>query len=237
MSATIAQPKLIHIKPRKGAKVVGNQHFSGLLKGKSGKEYRYMGNKRLSVPGTGMVLDLSKELDQMYYDILTGPSCRARFDKNAGTMHRFDWIDLDKDAETYLKNEDLRTDYKIAVKELKPHQLRTIGFFFKIGGSLDNIKASLYRLIDSDATRASVGKFLLHSERTMLEYIYHGLKVGDRANQKGLYKNDSQIFMFNDTPIGMTEDAVLAYLRSDDETATQIRNILKQLYEDAAKEQ
>jgi hypothetical protein len=225
----------IHIKPRKDSKVVGHASYKAkIAMGASGDKYELPG-RNFGISGDGVILNMAKPENRKTYDILMGPNpgIRAWFNPAAKFRYRFDIVNLQKEADDYLANDELKTDYKSQVVKLKPTELKTIGYFFRLGNDPKMIKAGLYKMIDNTAQRAKVGKFLLSADRQLLLYINYGLKGGDEANKKGLYKNSRELFFFNDTVIGLGEDTVIAYLKKETEDSASIYNILKEEYEQA----
>lgn len=231
----MAQAQIIHIKPKAGSKVFGDESFSGILIGASGKEYPYKGSRRFVIPGNGMIIDTSTQQGKDIADIIKGRNVKVKFNPSAGFNYRFDIVDVAKDAVDYLAADELKTDYKVQVKNMKSIELKTIGFFFKLSGDENTIKAGLYKLIDNDKTRAKVGAFLLHPDRVLLQYIFNGLQIGDGANKKGLYKTDKDLYYFNETPMGLGEDTAVAFLKKETEDAKTIYSLLKDGYEKTAK--
>lgn len=225
---------VLHIKPTINSKVVGNAYFKGKkVKGASGAEYVLPG-RSFTLNGDGVVLNLAHEENWKTADIILGPNpgIRAWFNPAAKLLYRFDILDIRKEAEEYLKNDELKTDYKSQVVKLKDMELKTIGFMFRLGNEPKTIKAGLYKLIDGTAEqRSKVGKFLMNSDRLLLMYVYFALKQGDAANKSGLYNNGKDLFYFNDSPIGLGEENLIAFLKKETEESQVIYALLRDEYE------
>lgn len=226
---------VIHVKPKKNAKVVGNATYAAKkVKGISGAEYD-LPRRMFVIPGEGIILTLSNPEHRKTYDILLGPNpgIRGYFNKTAKMRYRFDIVDIGKEADDYLKNDELKTDYKGQVMKMKATELQALGLFFKLGRDEKTIKAGLYKMIDNSATTAKIAKFLLNTDRVLLNYVYFGLTKGNENAKEGLYKNKSDMYYFSDTAIGFGEDNVLAFLKKDDETAAVVYAYLKEQYEES----
>lgn len=222
---------IIHVKPRENSKVVGNASFSGTLIDGEGKERKFKGKNIFTIPGDGLVLDLNRPQDIETYAILRSKVLKPWFNKSAKFRYRFDMVDLASEAEEYLANDELKTDYKSQVLKLKPTELITYGYMFKLGNDPKMIKTGLYKLIDNDATRAKVGKVLLSSDKLLLMYVYYGLKNGDAGNKTGLWKTSNDLYHFNTTVLGLGEGNLVAFLKKEGEASQSIYEILKQDYE------
>lgn len=224
---------IIHIKPKENAKVVGNASFSGTLIDAEGKEHKFKGRKIFTLPGDGIVLDLSKESDRVIDAILRSKVLKPWFTPSAKFRYRFDRVDLVADADEYLANDEIKTDYKSQVLKLKPTELVTLGYIFRLGNDPKMIKTGLYKLIDNEATRAKVGKVLLNSDKLLLMYANFALKNGDAGNKTGLWKTSKDLFYWNNTVIGLGEGNLLAWLKKDGEDSQSVYAIIKQEYEEA----
>lgn len=227
---------IIHIKPKEHAKVVGNASFSGTLTDGDGKTHSFKGKKIFTIPGDGIILDLSRENDRVTDAILRSKVLQPWFSKSAKFRYRFDRVNLEADAEAYLATDELKTDYKSQVLKMKDTELITYGYLFKLGRDPKMIKSGLYKLIDNDATRAKVGKIFLHPDKLLMMYAYFGLKNGDAANKTGLWKTSKDLYYFGETVLGLGDGNMLAFLKSDTEASNSIYEILKTDYEKALKE-
>jgi hypothetical protein len=222
----------VHIKPIKKLKVFGDSFFSGTLIDSNGKKHDHKGRKIFTIPGMGVMLNLDRPADKEFYEKVSGPTLKRLFNPKNKLAYRFDIIDMNKDADDYLAKEDVKTDLKSMVMKLTELELKTIGFFFKMGSDLKIIKAGLYKKIDGDKnSREAVANFLQHVDRKLLEYVYHGLSEGDAASKKGLWKNATGLHYYEDVPIGIGEDSVVAFLKQTNDDAVLIYEVLKTNYE------
>lgn len=237
-------PTLIRIKPKKkvtlngkkNSQVFGDRVFSGRISDVNGKIHEYVGSKPFVINGDGVFLDLDKPEDKLFYDICMGATIRKVFNSNAGLNYRFDIENLAKEMDDYLKDDETKTELKAIVMKMKGLELRTLGFFFAIRGSDNTIKGSLYKLIDDKKTTDKVGRFLLHKNRHLLNYVYNALDRGNEGEKQGLYKSERGIYYFNSSAIGNSEDEVLGYLKGESEEAKTIYSLLKKMYEDTQME-
>lgn len=228
----------VHIKPRKGAKVVGDATFRGIYFDSDGKALDYK-KKAFVIPGNGMVYDPTTPEGKVVHAMITCKALRPVFNPSAKIRYRFDIVNLQKDAADYLKNDELKTDYKSQVMKMSAMEIRTVGYMFKLGTDEQLVKAGLYKMIDSpDKNKMlQVGQFLNSPSRQLLMWVFFALFRGDAGNKKGLYKDKAGLYYYNEIPIGLGEDNLLAWIKRDAEDSNTVYNILKNEYEDAMLEQ
>jgi hypothetical protein len=217
---------IVHVKPFEPKKVFGHLTHTGKLT-KNGKVVEhwpvYLGAEKFVVDGHGVILNLEKPEDMIFYEIITeSDQMRNRFSMGkAGTRKqgtRFYIENAEADSKAYLVEREEKANVDSFINNLDEGQAKRFALAIGIKGSFTHVKASLFRLAESTDGRKKLSAFIHNKSRAMIETIFEAMQYGDPANKKGLYKDGRGVFFWNDSPLGLGQDQTVAYLQQPEQS-------------------
>jgi len=224
------QSNLVVVKPIH-KHVWGDFTVSGALKGKDKKpiwdedlqaDGKTIAPRTVAFSGTGILLDLENEEHQKMYKLMTEEkACAPRFlpnpngSKNA--TQRFTIENVIEKATTYLASRERKAEVETFITTVAKDEgaLKRFALCFGLKGDVSVIKANLYQMIDSDKLRPKLAELINNIDRPMIELVNVALSEGDSANKKGLTKDGREMFFWNEIPLALGMNELIAYLKNE----------------------
>jgi hypothetical protein len=202
---------IVNVKPFEPKKVFGHLSHTGKLT-KNGKIVphwpEFIGASKFIVDGHGVVLNLEREEDKLFYEIITeSDQLRSRFSMGKDTKRkagaRFYIEDVEADSKAYLAEREQKAVVDAFIANLDEKQTLRFGLPLGLSGSYSKVRASLYKLAENPDGRKKLADFINNKARVVIETIYEAMKYGDAANKKGVYKDGREMIYMNGQPIGL----------------------------------
>lgn len=219
-------------------RIFGDFSYSGEVHKESSRKTKiasYLGAKSFNMPGMGCILNLDDPEEKMMYDCITEgyelkPFFVGKPDGTRGSSQRFKIEDQQADAAAYLANRKKKKELEKFIDGLKDKRLMNFALIMGLSGSEEMVRSQLLMMLDSDddREREKLAKYVYHKDRNILELLHVAKLEGKPTEKQGVYKTGQGLYYFNDIPMGLGEDAAVAFLKADKNS--EIYQALKDAY-------
>lgn len=219
-------------------RIFGDFSYSGVVHKFSDRKVeiaKYLGVRSFNMPGMGCLLNLEDPDEKKMYDCITeGYELRPFFIGNPngsrGSSQRFKIEDQQADATAYLENRKKKKELEKFIDGLKDKRLMNFGMIMGLSGSEEMVRSQLLMMLDSEdeKDREKLSKYVYHKDRNILELLHIARAEGKPSEKQGVYKTGQGLYYFNDIPMGLGEDAAIAFLKADKNS--EIYQALKDAY-------
>lgn len=211
--------------------VLGERSATGpfTIKGKK-VETGYGLTSRVAIRSEVMMLDLSIETRRDLFAIL---SLTDQFKSlisadinhpQSGSVYYFENPEME--AKTWQANKNREIELMNSIKGLGAEGLRRAALFFSIKGSVNLVEVNLLKKAETIEGRKELMDYLWSPDRTILELISLAESKADTTKKLGLWKNPlSGIYHWNNMSIGLGKEAVIVYLKKEQELQYEMRKL------------
>jgi hypothetical protein len=170
----------------------------------------------IHIPGVGATLNMDDPEHKALYEIL-------HHDPTLKTLHnhgksRFQWLDPEADAISYLQSNENEMNMAGVVANLKGKSLdikraaRALGII----GSENQVLAGLYEMCKSPATLVKLTEYFTSPSKNLVDIYYANIEKGDANEKSGLYLNDKGTYMWNSIMVGRSMDEAILWIKNPD---------------------